>query len=189
GDSPRYLLANGRGAVLPDGDGLSAMPWLAVAQLDGMAREARIFMAGRISKADIEKHFAERIREQDSVSWDEASGAVLARRQRRLEALILEDKPAASVTPDILAQGLLEAVRQRGLDALPWTPALRNLQARVAFLRRVLGPAWPDLGDAALLTSLDAWLPPWLQGMSRLSHLERLALHDALMGLLDHGQR
>ena len=189
GDTPRYLLANGRGALLPDGDGLSAMPWLAVAQLDGNAREARIFMAGRISKADIEKHFAERIREQDSVSWDEASGAVLARRQRRLEALVLEDKPAASVTPDILAQGLLEAVRQRGLDALPWTPALRNLQARVGFLRRVLGPQWPDLGDAALLADLDGWLPPWLSGMSRLSHLERLPLHDALMGLLDHGQR
>ncbi len=189
GDTPRYLLANGRGAVLPDGDGLSAMPWLAVAQLDGMAREARIFMAGRISKADIERHFAGRIQEQDSVSWDEASGAVLARRQKRLGALVLEDKAATSVTPDILAKGLLEAVRQKGLDVLPWTPALRNLQARVAFLRRVSGPEWPDLSDAALLKGLDAWLPPWLQGMSRLSHLERLPLNDALMGLMDHKLR
>jgi ATP-dependent helicase HrpB len=189
GDTTRYLLANGRGALLPDGDGLSAMPWLAVAQLDGIAREARIFMAGRIAKADIEKHFAERIQERDSVSWDEASGAVLARRQKRLEALVLEDKPATSVTPDILAQGLLEAVRQRGLDGLPWTPALRNLQARVGFLRRVSGAQWPDLSDPALLKDLDTWLLPWLQGMSRLSHLERLPLHDALMGLLDHGLR
>jgi ATP-dependent helicase HrpB len=189
GDVPRYLLANGRGALLPEGDGLGAMPWLAVAQLDGNAREARIFMAGRIAKADIEKHFAERIQERDSVSWDEASGAVLARRQKRLDALVLEDKPATSVTPDILAQGLLEAVRQRGLDVLPWTPALRNLQARVGFLRRVIGSQWPDLSDAALLGSLDSWLPPWLSGMSRLSHLERLPLHDALMGFLDHGLR
>jgi ATP-dependent helicase HrpB len=189
GDTPRYLLANGRGALLPDGDGLSAMPWLAVAQLDGIAREARIFMAGRIGKADIEKHFAERIREQDSVSWDEASGAVLARRQKRLDALVLEDKPATSVTPDILAQGLLEAVRQRGLDVLPWTPALRNLQARAGFLRRVSGAQWPDLSDPALLKELDHWLPPWLSGMSRLSHLERLSLDDALMGLMDHKLR
>ena len=189
GDTPRYLLANGRGAVLPEGDGLAAMPWLAVALLDGTAREARIFMAGRIGKTDIEKHFAERIREQDSVTWDEASGAVLARRQRRLDALVLEERPAASVTPDILARGLLEAVRQRGLDVLPWTPALRNLQARVAFLRRVLGAQWPDLSDAALLKSLDSWLPPWLSGMSRLSHLERLPLHDALLGLMDHSLR
>ena len=188
GEAPRYLLANGRGATLPEGDDLSAAPWLAVAQLDGMAREARIFMAGRIAKADMERHFADRIGEADSVSWDESSGAVLARRQKRLGALVLEDS-AATVTPDILAKGLLEAVRQKGLGVLPWTPALRNLQARVAFLRRVLGPEWPDLSDAALLAGLDDWLTPWLQGMSRLSHLQRLPLDEALSGLMDHAHR
>ena len=188
GDVPRYLLANGRGASLPEGDDLSASAWLAVAQLDGAAREARIFMAGRIAKSDLERHFPDRIREVDSVSWDEADGAVLARRQRRLGALVLEDAPA-SVTPDILAKGLLEAVRQKGLSVLPWTPGLRNLQARVAFLRRVLGPEWPDLSDAALLAGLDEWLPAWLQGMSRLSHLGRLPLDEALMGRMDHALR
>ncbi|HEY3645329.1 MAG TPA: ATP-dependent helicase HrpB [Gammaproteobacteria bacterium] len=188
GDAPRYLLANGRGATLPEGDDLSAASWLAVAQLDGAAREARIFMAGRIAKADMERHFAERISEADSVTWDETSGAVLARRQKRLGALVLEDA-AASVTPDILAKGLLEAVRQKGLGVLPWTPGLRNLQARVAFLRRVMGPEWPDLSDATLLATLDDWLPPWLQGMSRLSHLERLPLDEALQGLMDHTHR
>ena len=188
GDTPRYLLANGRGALLNDGDGLSKAEWLAVAQLDGVAREARIFMAGRLSKQDIQTHFQDRITQGESVSWDEASGAVLARRQTRLGALVLEDA-AASVTPDILAQGLLEAVRQKGLGVLPWTPALRNLQARLAFLRRVAGPEWPDLSDQTLLAGIDAWLAPWLQGMSRLSHLERLPLHDALVGLLDHRQR
>ncbi|HSN18454.1 MAG TPA: ATP-dependent helicase HrpB [Gammaproteobacteria bacterium] len=188
GDAPRYLLANGRGALLNEGDSLAQVEWLAVAQLDGVAREARIFMAGRLSREDIEAHFPDRITEGDSVSWDESDGAVLARHQRKLGALVLEDA-AASVTPDILAKGLLEAVRQKGLDVLPWTPALRNLQARVAFLRRVLGPEWPDLSDAALLAWLDTWLLPWLQGMSRLSHLQRLPLHDAFVGLLDHQQR
>ncbi|HEY1992510.1 MAG TPA: ATP-dependent helicase HrpB, partial [Gammaproteobacteria bacterium] len=176
GETPRYLLANGRGALLNEGDGLAQAEWLAVAQLDGVAREARIFMAGRLSKRDIETHFPDRVTEQESVTWDEASGAVLARRQKRLGALVLEDA-AASVTPDILARGLLEAVRLKGLGVLPWTPALRNLQARLAFLRHVAGPEWPDLSDAALLADLDAWLLPWLQGMSRLSHLERLPLH------------
>jgi len=189
GDTPRYLLTNGRGALLNEGDGLSQAEWLAVAQLDGKAREARIFMAGRLNKKDIETHFSGRITDEESVSWDEASGAVLARRQKRLGALVLEDAPATSVSPGSIARGLLQAVRQRGLDALPWTPALRNLQARVAFLRRILGPEWPDLSETALLAGLDDWLAPWLQGMSRLSHLDRLPLDDALMGLLDHKQR
>ncbi|HEU5398449.1 MAG TPA: ATP-dependent helicase HrpB, partial [Gammaproteobacteria bacterium] len=189
GEAHRYLLANGRGALLQDGDGLGKSPWLAVAQLDGEAREARVFLAARLAREDIEKHFAEQITETESVRWDEASGAVLARRQRRFHALVLEDAPAAKVAPEAIGQALLEAVRQRGLGALPWTPALRNLQARILFLRRLLGNEWPDVSDAALLADLDAWLSPWMQGMSRLSHLERLALDEALLARLDHRQR
>ena len=189
GETPRYLLANGRGALLADGDGLGKSPWLAVAQLDGEAREARIFLAARLSREDIQRHFSGQITSGESVSWDESNGAVLARRQKRLGALVLEDAAAGSVSPEAVTQALLQAVRQRGLDVLPWTPALRNLQARILFLRRVLGEEWPDVSDAALLAGIEPWLAPWMQGMSRLSHLERLALTDAFMGLMDHRKR
>ena len=189
GETPRYLLANGRGALLTEGDTLSKSSWLAVAQLDGEAREARIFLAARLRRDDILQHFSAEITSGESVSWDEANGAVLARRQKRLGALVLEDAAAEAVSPDAVAHALLQAVRQRGLSVLPWTPALRNLQARILFLRRVLGDEWPDVSDAALLTGLDAWLAPWMQGMSRLSHLERLPLNDAFLGLLDHRKR
>jgi ATP-dependent helicase HrpB len=53
----------------------------------------------------------------------------------------------------------------------------------------MLGDAWPDVGDAALVTTLDTWLAPYLAGMNRLSHLERLQLDKALGALLDHRQR
>jgi ATP-dependent helicase HrpB len=189
GDTPRYLLANGRGALLAEGDGLAQSPWLAVAQLDGEAREARVYLAARLSRADIERHFAADMTSGESVSWDEASGAVLARRQRRLGALVLDDAPAKEVSPEAIATALLVAVRQRGLDVLPWTPALRNLQARILFLRRVSGEEWPDVSDEALFKDLDTWLSPWLQGMSRLSHLERVPLDEALVAGLDHRHR
>ncbi|HEV2110464.1 MAG TPA: ATP-dependent helicase HrpB, partial [Gammaproteobacteria bacterium] len=186
GEAPRYLLANGRGALLTEGDGLGKSPWLAVAQLDGEAREARIFLAARLGREELERHFSERITSGESVSWDETNGAVLARRQKRLGALVLEDAAASSVSPAAVSAALLAAVRQRGLETLPWTPALRNLQARMLFLRRVLGEDWPDVSDGALQEGLDSWLAPWLQGLSRLSHLQRLPLNDALLGFLDH---
>ena len=189
GESTRFLLANGRGAVLNEGDDLSKADWLAVAQLDGAAREARIFMAARLKREDLERHFGERTELKESVSWDEATGAVLARRQRRLGALVLDDAPAKEISPETVSAALLGAVRQRGLGVLPWTPALRNLQARLLFLRRVLGETWPDVSDAVLLAGLEEWLAPWLQGMSRLSHLERLSLQEALLAHLDHRQR
>jgi ATP-dependent helicase HrpB len=73
---------------------------------------------------------------------------------------------------------------------LPWSEQAINLRARVACLRE-----WcpdldlPDLGDAALLADLDAWLAPPLAGKTRLDALTPQALGDALAERLDYAQR
>ena len=189
GDAPRYLLANGRGAMLQEGDTLGGSPWLAVAQLDGAAREAKIFLAARLDQRDIETHFPELLQERERVEWDPKTQAVLDRKRLELGALILEDTPAERASAEAVTTILLQGIRETGLDCLPWTEALRQWQARILFLRRVLGEAWPDVSDAALLATLDAWLGPYLAGMNRLSHLERLQLDQALAILLDHRLR
>lgn len=189
GGQPRYLLANGRGALLSEGDALRNSSWLAVAQLGSEIREARIFLAAALTQAQVERHFAALIDEQESVSWDDANGAVLARRQRKLGAIVLADLPAEELSPEVVVQGLLAGIRQKGIGALPWTDGARSLQARVLFLRRILGPEWPDVSDAVLSASLEEWLGPYLAGMSRLSHLERLSLDEILLDRLDHQQR
>ncbi|HET7675845.1 MAG TPA: ATP-dependent helicase HrpB, partial [Gammaproteobacteria bacterium] len=45
GAAPRYQLANGRGAYFAQPEALSNAPWLAIAELDGDPREARIYLA------------------------------------------------------------------------------------------------------------------------------------------------
>ena len=45
---------------------------------------------------------------------------------------------------------------------------------------------WPDLGDAALLDGLDAWLRPHLDGVTRRDHLARLDLAAILRLQLDY---
>ena len=126
------------------------------------------------------------------VYWDEREQAVLARRQRRLGELILSDAAARNPDPAQLALAMLEGVRSMGLDALPWTAVLRQWQARVLFSRTAqpdATPAWPDVSDAALLTTLDDWLLPWLDGVARRTHLARLDLRAALHGLLNWQQQ
>ena len=85
---------------------------------------------------------------------------------------------------------MLTGVRELGLGALPWSKAARALQTRVAFLRTVLPPAdaaaWPDLSDAALAATLEAWLGPYLDGIVRRDHLARLDLASILGARLDH---
>lgn len=72
-----------------------------------------------------------------------------------------------------------------GLQALPWTREARELQARMEFVRRLaVGGDWPSVSDEALAASIDVWLPPWLEGITRRDHLARLSLSDILRSLL-----
>src|SRR5690606_28751100 len=81
---------------------------------------------------------------------------------------------------------LLDRVRQSGLAALPWTDAARSVQARVAFLRAVVGEPWPDLSDAALRRRLDDWLAPLLARATGRADLDRLDLTRILRGMVPH---
>lgn len=189
GETSHFLLANGRGAFLNERDPLRAARFIVAAELDGDPRNARIFLAAEISRAAIEQHFSQGIQTRETIAWDETSAAVQARRQRRYGALILDDAALPAPDPDLLAQALMTGIRQHGLQALPWTPALRQWQARVLFLHRLMPESWPDVSEPVLLETLEHWLMPFTQGLSRLSQLSKIPLEQALSLLLDHEQQ
>jgi ATP-dependent helicase HrpB len=153
-DAPaRFVLRNGLGARLDDTAPLAREPYLVAAELDGRRPESRVYLAAPLSLGEIEEHLGEQIERATVVAWDDETGAVRARRQERLGALILADAPARDVPPEAVADALLAWVRREGLDVLPWADAARRLRERVAFLRRLQPARWPDLSDAALLGS------------------------------------
>jgi ATP-dependent RNA helicase HrpB len=168
----RYLLSGGRGAALPEGDPMSNEEFLVVADLDGSAQDARIFLAAPISAAEIEEMYGERMVDEEIVEWH---GSVVARRRRRFGALVLEDKPINKPDPEKVKAAMLAGLRQRGL---PWTDELLAWRQRIAFLRN-LDQSWPDLSDTALATSLDDWLAPFVDGAAR-----RVDLAAALKALV-----
>lgn len=186
----RYRLRNGRGAVVAETDPLARSPWLAIADLDGQAREARVFRAAPIEEELLLDWFGADIREETFVAYDEREAAVKAVRRRTLGALVLSEKPLANVDPDLIATGLIGAVRKAGLSVLPFTPALMQWRARVMLLRRLdEAGGWPDLSDEALLAGLDDWLRPHLAGLTKLAQLKNLDLTAILHGLLDWSLR
>jgi ATP-dependent helicase HrpB len=160
GTANRYLLSGGRGAALPEGDPMSNEEFLVVADLDGSAQDARVFLAAPITLAEIEELYGERIVDEEIVDWRD--GSVVARRRRRFGALVLEDKPINKPDPEKVKAAMLAGLRQRGL---PWTGELQAWRQRIAFLRHV-DESWPDLADEALLRSLD-WLEPFVDGAAR----------------------
>ncbi|MFY8092425.1 MAG: ATP-dependent helicase HrpB [Niveispirillum sp.] len=189
GAAGQFRLSGGRGAMLDPADALAACDFLAVADLDGQGRDARIFLAAPVTQTALEEAFIHDIRSETEVAWDGREQIVQARRRRRLFELSLKDEPLPTPPADLVLPALLEGVRAMGLSCLPWTKELEGWRRRVAFLHRAAPDRWPDLSDDGLLGSLEDWLAPYLSGATRRSHLDRIDLHAALTGILDWNQR
>jgi ATP-dependent helicase HrpB len=179
-----FLLANGRGAVLPAHERLAGEPFLAVAEIAGGAASARILAAAAIAPEEIEAVAGERIEAGEEVTFDRAARALRARAVRRLGAVVLGERPLSVPPTDGSARALARGVADLGLGHLPWSKALAQWRERVAFLRRSEGGEWPDLSDDALLASVEDWLAPHLIGKTSLDGIDARDLGEALHALL-----
>lgn len=180
GEPGSFRLSGGGGAKLPRTDPLAAAPLLAVGSLDAKL-STRIRLAAPLDPDALPPAVAARVTETVESGFDPASGAVLSRRRRRLGALVLDDRTVPA-DPAQTALALADAVGRR-MDALAWTDAARQMQARAALMRG-LEPDWPDLSDAALAAGVREWLAPHLHGASRLADAAALDLVAVLRGVL-----
>lgn len=190
-DPLRYQLANGRSARLFDDSALRGEPWLVASELRFEPRgDALLLRAAPVDEVRLRADFPERFVEREGAVWDAGKRALVARRESRFDRIVLDSRPAGRVDPAQAAQALTEAVRELGIDALPWTEGLRQWQAREVSLRHWMPElGLPDLSDAALLATLDAWLRPAFAGKTRLDAVSEEELGEALKSPLPWGLR
>ncbi len=182
----RYLLANGRGARLPESEIRLRQPYLVAASLDLGETEGQVYLAAPLNIDLLRAPLAAHFKEHEAVRWDTQQQAVIARREERFGALVLDSRPLTDADPERLRAAMLDGIRRLGLDALPWTREARDWQARVLSLRQWRPEDdWPDVSEAALLATLERWLRPYLDGITRRDHLVRLDLLAALQTQLD----
>lgn len=186
-----YKLANGRAAQFGEPDALMKEPWLVVADLGSRQgqSEERIYIAAALAPELFDTVLAEQVVRREKIEWDEREGVLKAERQRCVGELVLSSEAWPGLDEEARTKALSDLVRRKGIELLPWTPELRQWQARVALIRLLdleqHGQSeWPDLSDAALLSSLEEWLTPYLVRVSRLSHFANLDLQSILWGLL-----
>ena len=185
----RYQLSNGRGARLLDDSALFGEPWIVVVDLRHDERDSLILAAAPCDPDVLESTFPARFQRARVVRWNRETRAVEAFEERRFGAIVLERRSVPTQPADAVP-ALLAAVRELGLDALPWSDPARELRLRVQSLR-----AWapeiglPDFSDANLLETLENWLAPHLEGKRRLDALDAAELSDALAARLDHTMR
>ena len=187
GDRPRYVLRNGRGAELTGAQALARSPYIVAADLDDRGVESRVFLAAAVDLNDILRLFGDQITNEDSVEFDSSSATVVARRRKRLGAIVLADNPLTHPDPLQIAAAMLGEVRRRGLRSLPWSGAARRLRERMAFVARH-DSRWPDVSDQALTANLELWLGSVVDGDAPLA-LDEIDLTAALNAMLDWKQR
>jgi ATP-dependent helicase HrpB len=185
-DPRRYSLSNGRSARLFDDSALFGEPWIVATELRFEARDGLVLRGAPVDEARLQREFPGRFVEEDTVRWDAAARALVARRERRFGRIVLDSRPAGRPDPALAAQALTEAVRTLGLDALPWTEGLRQWLERLRCLRDWMPELpWPEASEEALLASLDDWLKPAFEGKTRLDALSEEELGEALKSRLD----
>ncbi len=175
GTAPVYLMAGGTAAELPPGSGLDS-EWLAIAE--ATRDPGRVHGTIRLAAAADERLAtrAAPVSEVDEVTWD---GDVVARRVRKLGAIILSEKPLKN--PDV-HDALVTGLRENGLGLLKWTTDATRLRERMAFLHRVRGEPWPAVDDTTLLSDVDRWLD--LSRARRKADLAAINAGTALKALL-----
>ena len=180
GSGEDWISVGGRGFRLDPTSPLARNEWLAVAEIQGAASGARILSAATLDPAEVDRLFADHIEIRRTARFDPASGAVEARRERRLGAIVLGAGRDEGASPAMISAALVDAVRTRGLDLLELSEGAQSLRARTGFVA-AHDPTIPDLSDDMLIAVLDDWFAPLVEGERRLPRIDAGAF-DALLG-------
>ncbi|MEM7767704.1 MAG: ATP-dependent helicase HrpB [Pseudomonadota bacterium] len=160
GDDPRYITAGGAAGRLDPADPLSSSPWLVIADSIGSASSPRITLAAPISEPD-----ALAITPPETVetaTFDPATRSFIARRVKRIGAIILSETPLPAPSGETARLAILDAIEKHGFAAIGAEGGLASLLARIAMLRQVFGEPWPDWIADGLAETVSEWLGPTL---------------------------
>ncbi len=185
----RYRLAGKTIATLPKGSLLSREEYLAIGDVDGAGSSVRVFLAAPLSETEIRETFSDQIEITDDVHWDEQQESVIAKHVERFGALELSERPLKE-SKEMLHAAMIKGIRLMGIDALPWNSDAVSVRTRSEWLRvqKLIGPGWPTLSNDYLLDTLEQWLAPYLDGMTRRMHLQKLDMGKIIRALFTYQQ-
>lgn len=191
----QFRMANGRRAMLDGTANLADADYIVAAQIQGKASMARILAAAEIEFEEIESLHKKRIQNIRKIQFDSKTKQFKARQIISLDQLPLSSQPSKLTAHDNLAQGLINTLREQGLDLLDMPldgkTESSNLRARLAFLHMKNVDSFPDanfpdVSDEALLASLDQWLAPFIQNAKGFADIKQNQLVDGLTHLVGY---
>lgn len=181
----KYLLSNGKEAILSREDTLSGEAWVVIAESDGNPTMARIYRCAPLECDLLEHHAPDLFTTKESISWNADAQRVEAREITSLGSIVLESSPLFAPDLGQMKRTLIEGIRSHGLEALYWSPQALALRHRLQALHHHSPDlSFGDFSDETLLASLEKWLLPHLTTQSSLRECESLDLYTILSSQL-----
>ncbi len=184
GDRPEYLLSNGMTAKLGARDPLRDSEYLAVADSGGLSGQPTIRLALPLDIDALEAALPDLFRTRRETVWDDDALCVRVFNVKAVGSLTIERKPSNLRPGDDTAALLIAAVRKRGFASLGLSPAQLKFLRRIQFLHVHGCEGFPDCSEQHLLDTLEDWLAPHLDGVSRLDKLADLDYRSIFAAML-----
>ncbi|MBE9568387.1 MAG: ATP-dependent helicase HrpB, partial [Proteobacteria bacterium] len=195
-DEPRYLLSNGKGALIPEFLRAHLHEYLVAANLDAKNTEATIYLAAEISEQQLQDYFSDSITHEESVAWNETQQRVEINQTSSIGKIVLQKKLISAKDNAALQQTvqqiLVQAIEATGLQCLNWSDKAIALRQRVQLINindKDGDYALPDFSDGALSDTLGDWLQPFLKGENSIRQCQKLDIYKLLLNQLDWQQQ
>lgn len=157
-----YLMASGRAGEVDPASPLAKSDWLAVADLTGSAKSARITLAAAISEQTALSHGQPE--EVETAEFDPGTGRFKARRVKRLGEIILSETPLPKPSSAVARAAFLEHLRLEGFAPTGLDRVVKAFLARLDCLRGAFPDEWPEFSEDELQNGVADWLGPALGG-------------------------
>lgn len=177
----RYRLANGDEVRINAEDALSSRKFLAIASLG-----KRIFLAAPIDEAVLK----DMATWNEKLHWDNRQGRVVARRELRLGALLLDTAVSDSIDRARIIEAICEAAAKDGRSMFDFSDDVTRLIQRI---ETVAG--WhpeldlPDVSVDRLLETAGEWLPLYIGDAMTVRELKRIDICLVVWGLLTYDRQ
>jgi len=204
----RYLLSNGKGAVIPSFLQHHHHEYLVVANLDACfdsnRGEARIYLAADISAEQLQEYFVDHIQHEERVEWNDGAQRVEAKQISRMGNIRLQESILHDVkntnTRNAIQRCLMLAIKNTKLECLNWSAKAVSLKQRVqcinhhchhnpAIKKQLTDQPLPDFSEQMLIDSLDEWLQPHLSHENSFKQCFKLDVYSLLLNQLSWGQQ
>ncbi|MBP5338693.1 MAG: ATP-dependent helicase HrpB, partial [Prevotella sp.] len=129
-------------------------------------------------------------RERDMVFWDGKAGLVVARREVRIGAILLDAKPLAGDVRERVQRVVCEAIVKEGASMLSFSDEVQNLQRRIAFIAaRHAELALPVVDTKAVCERAAEWAPFFVGKATTVAELKKIDLCEVIWSLLTYEQQ